>query len=97
MLDDNISHIENARKELREETGYDSREFIFLGESIIENNHEGRILYYLAKNCHNINEQSLEVTEHITVHTVSPEEFELMILRGEVLSSKTAFCFFLAQ
>lgn len=97
MLEDNISHIELVKKELLEETGYFSDEIIFLGESIIENYFEWKISYFIAKNCKKIQDQNLEIWENIEVFETSIENFEKMILNGEVESSKTAFCFFLAR
>lgn len=97
MLEDGVSHIENAKNELREETGYTSDEIIFLGESIIENYFEGKISYFIAKNCEKIGSQDLENGEEIDVFEARIEEFENMILGGEVESSKTAFCFMLAK
>lgn len=54
MLEDNISHIENAKNELLEETGYISEDIDYLGESIIENYFEGKISYFIARNCRKI-------------------------------------------
>lgn len=97
MLENGFSHHENAKKELLEETGYFSDEIEFLGETIIENYFEGKISYFIAKNCEKLWNQNLEEGEKIEVFEASIEEFEGMILDGKVRSSKTAFCFLLAK
>ncbi|MDO4874320.1 MAG: NUDIX hydrolase [Candidatus Gracilibacteria bacterium] len=97
MLDDGVDEIENCKRELKEETGYFSEEIEFLGESIIENYFEGKVLYYIAKNCKKISNQDLEIGENIGVFKTSISEFEKMISDGKVLSSKTAYCFLLAK
>lgn len=97
MLEDNISPIENVKRELYEETGYMSDNIEFLWESIIENYFEGRILYFIAKNCKKCGMQKLECGENIQVCETSIDEFEKMIIDGKVLSSKSAFCFYLAK
>lgn len=97
MLEDGVSHIESAKKELLEETGYFSDNIEFLWETIIENYFEWKISYFIAKNCEKIGSQDLENGEKIEVFETSIENFEKMILGGEVESSKTAFCFFLAK
>lgn len=97
MLEDGVSHIENAKKELLEETGYFSDNIEFLWETIIENYFEWKISYFIAKNCEKTWNQNLENGEEIDVFEATIEEFENMILGGEVESSKTAFCFFLAK
>ena len=97
MLDDWVDEIENCKRELKEETWYFSEEIEFLWESIIENYFEGKIRYYIAKNCKKIANQDLEVWENICVFKTSISEFEKMILDWKVLSSKTAYCFLLAK
>ena len=97
MLDDWVDEIENCKRELKEETWYFSEEIEFLWESIIENYFEGKIRYYIAKNCKKISNQNLEIWENIWVFKTSISEFEKMISDWKVLSSKTAYCFFLAK
>ncbi|ATU05682.1 hypothetical protein BKN14_04575 [Candidatus Gracilibacteria bacterium HOT-871] len=97
MLDDGISEIENCKKELLEETGYISDEIELLTESIIENYFEGTLRYFVAKNCKKLKSQELEAGENIEIFSSSLEDFQKLILDGKVLSSKTAFCFFLAK
>lgn len=97
MLDDWVDEIENCKRELMEETWYFSEEIEFLWESIIENYFEGKMLYYIAKNCKKISTQELENGENIEVFKVPILEFEKMILDWKVLSSKTAYCFLLAR
>jgi len=97
MLDDGISEIENCKKELLEETWYISDEIEFLTESIIENYFEWTLRYFVAKNCKKLKSQELEAWENIEIFSSSLEDFQKLILDWKVLSSKTAFCFFLAK
>ncbi|PID87665.1 hypothetical protein CSB07_00235 [Candidatus Gracilibacteria bacterium] len=108
-LEDNLSEIENCKKELLEETGYVSNDFEYLGESIIENNFEylgesiiennfeGKSVYYIARNCEYIKKQDLDVGEDIKVYKSSISDFKKMILSGEINFAKTVYCFFLAE
>lgn len=97
ILEDNISEVDNCKRELKEETWYISEKIEFLWESIIENYFEWKIVYYIAYNCKKISEAKLEKWENLKVYTSTINEFEKMILDWKVLSSKTAFCFLLAQ
>ena len=97
MLDDGISEIENCKKELLEETWYISDEIELLTESIIENYFEWTLRYFVAKNCKKLKSQELEAWENIEIFSSSLEDFQKLILDWKVLSSKTAFCFFLAK
>ena len=96
ILEDWISEIENCKRELQEETGYNSDNVTYLWKSIIENYFEWEIKYYIAKNCKRLSKQKLDNWENIKVFKTSIENFEKMILWWEVESSKTAYCFFLA-
>lgn len=96
ILENWISEIKNCKRELLEETWYDSDEIIYLWKSIIENYFEWEIKYYIAKNCKKSSKQKLDNWENIEVFKTSTENFENMILWWEVESSKTAYCFFLA-
>lgn len=97
MLDDWITEVDNCKKELLEETWYTSDEIIYLWESIIENYFEGKIRYYIAKNCIKKGRQDLEEEEKIKVKIVTKSEFEQMIINNKVLASKTCYCFLLAK
>lgn len=97
MLDDGLSELDNCKKELREETGYESQDIVFLWESIVENYFEWSVKYYIAKWCKKTSNPKYDFSEKIEVYSCSPEEFEKMILNWEILSSKTCYCFFLAK
>ena len=96
-LDDNITEIENCKKELEEETWYTSENIIYLWDSIIENYYEWEAKYYVALNCELKWKQELDVGENIDVYKTSVSDFYKMVLSWEVKSSKTAYCFLLAK
>ncbi len=108
-LEDNLSEIENCKKELLEETWYVSNDFEYLWESIIENNFEylwesiiennfeWKSVYYIARNCEYIKKQDLDVWEDIKVYKSSISDFKKMILSWEINFAKTVYCFFLAE
>lgn len=84
-----------ARRELLEETGYSSEEFIDLGTVIpnpaIQSN---KCYMYLAKNAFKAGSQSLDPHEEIDLFFVSRKEIASMIRRGEIKHSLVidAFC-----
>lgn len=96
-LEDNLSEIENCKKELLEETWYISNNFKYLWESIIESNFEWKAVYYIAKDCKYIKNQNLDIWENIKVYKTSINNFKKMILNWKVNFTKTVYCFFLAE
>lgn len=65
-----------AKRELLEETGYESDEWLALGphyaNPALQTN---RIHSFLARNCRKVAEQKLDPFEEISVRTLDPEEF----------------------
>ena len=96
-LDDWITEVENAKKELEEETGYTSDEISFLWKSIIESNFEWEAQFYIARNCYKKWGQKLDNWENIDVYEASIEEFYSMILDWQINFSKAVHCFLLAK
>lgn len=84
MCDDNIPLIE-AQREVREETGYTSDEWHHLASYIHNptrfNNH---IHAYIAQNAVKMDEQQLDPTENITVHTLPITDVHTAIREGRI-------------
>lgn len=81
-----------ARRELMEETGYDSDELILLGSFYQDQgcsaafNH-----YYLAKNCVKVGEQNLDESEFIKYVLVNKEELDELMKEGYITGLNTAY------
>jgi ADP-ribose pyrophosphatase len=90
-----ISPKEAATRELLEETGYTSNEFIELGTVIpnpaIQSN---KCYIFLARNAFKVSEQNLDPQEEIDLFFVSKKDIKTMILGGEINHSLVidAFC-----
>lgn len=96
VLDEGISRIENAKKELKEESWYETKNIEYIWETIAANYDDTIISYFLARNCVFI-WQDLELWEYIETYKTSVENFEKMILSWEVKCPLTISCFFLAR
>ena len=91
---DETSKLAAARRELREETGYDSEQVDFLTE-VLDNptKDTNTISYFLARNVRRVAEQDLDETENIEVVLVPLAEVESYILRGEIrVAGSVALC-----
>lgn len=88
MLDENENKGTAAKRELLEETGYSSDEFIFLGKSrpnpAINNNW---IYHYAALNCEKTGETAFDEHESVITKLVPLAEVENLIKRGEITHS----------
>ncbi len=77
-----------ARRELIEETGYSSNEFVFLGKSrpnpAIQTNW---IYYYLALNCKKTEETAFDEHESVVTKLVPLAEIDNLIKSGEISHS----------
>lgn len=73
-----------AKRELREETGYESDEWCHLltvpSNATIADNYAH---LYMAKNCRKVSELSLDETEFLNVTMLTADEIEKMIENGE--------------
>lgn len=67
--------IECAKRELLEETGYSSEEFIQYDSNAISSKVEACAYYFIAKDCVKIEEQKLDSGEKINVRFVDFDEF----------------------
>lgn len=73
-----------ARRELREETGYEPGAMVFLGEFPRDAYMNGIWSYYLATDCKKTHEPDLDHDEFIDVELVSIDEFIDNALRGNM-------------
>ena len=87
-----------ARREMREETGYDTDEIVYLGEvapnPAIQNN---TCYTYLARNARPLGPQRLEGTEEIEVVLVDPADVPGLVLSGKITHSLVVVAFYLYE
>jgi 8-oxo-dGTP pyrophosphatase MutT (NUDIX family) len=86
--------IEAARRELLEETGYATEDFVQLAEvSDNPTKDTNRIYFFLARNVRHVATQHLDETENIEVLTVPLTEIEPMIASGQIrVAGSVALC-----
>lgn len=76
--------LDAARRELREETGYESSQWTHLltvpSNATISDNY-GHL--YVARNCRKVSGQDLDDTEYVEVVRHSPEQIDQMISEGK--------------
>jgi 8-oxo-dGTP pyrophosphatase MutT (NUDIX family) len=88
MLDEDEDPMATAKRELAEETGYASDEFILLGQShpnpAIQNN---TIYHFLAVNCEKTAETNFDDHESVVTKLVSLSELENLIVSGDITHS----------
>ncbi len=81
---DSENALDAAKRELMEETGYESDEWEFLmtlpSNATIADNYA---YLFTAKNCRPVSGQSLDETEFLTVEKHTEEEIEDLIAKGE--------------
>jgi 8-oxo-dGTP pyrophosphatase MutT (NUDIX family) len=95
MIDENESPETAAKRELTEETGYSSDEFVFLGKSLpnpaLQNN---TIYHYLATNCEKTAETNFDEHESIATKLVPLSEIENLIETENINHSHVLACFY---
>ncbi len=97
MIDENEPPEEAARRELLEETGYSSENFVFLGKShpnpAIQNN---TIYHYLALDCEKTAETAFDEHESVVTKLFPLTEIEKLIKEEKITHSLviTAFHWF---
>ena len=88
MVDEGEQAEKTVRRELLEETGYSSNEFIFLGKSrpnpAIQTNW---IYHYLALNCKKTEETAFDEHESVITKLVPLAEIDNLIKGGEITHS----------
>lgn len=87
-----------AKRELLEETGYESDDWKFLlavpSNATMADNYG---YLFVAKNCKKVSGQSLDETEYLNVHKFSPDEIEDMIAKGKFQQAMHITAWLLAQ
>ena len=90
--------FESARRELREETGYEAGKWTHLitepSNATLANNFAH---VYLAENCHKVSGQDLDDTEFLNVEIYSEEDLEQMIFSGDFEQSVHVMAWFIAK
>ena len=88
VADEGASLLENAQRELLEETGYGGGQWQ-LWSSISANpaTHTNTAHVFLATAVEKIAEQDLETTEEIGVRVLAPEKVRELLLNGEIFQA----------
>ena len=90
--------LDAAKRELREETGYESDEWKHLltipSNATIADNY-GYV--FMAKNCRKVSSQSLDETEYLNVKKHSADEIEALIADGKFQQAIHVMAWLLAQ
>ena len=85
---ENEEPLKAAKRELLEETGYVSENFIEVGKvSPNPSSHTNLMYAYLALDVEKVSDQSLDETEEIEVFPIPLNEVILMVKEGELLQS----------
>ena len=94
IIDDNEEAESAAKRELLEETGYSSDDWILLGKSYpnpaIQNN---TIYHYLARRCEKTKETSFDEHESITVQLSSLDDVKELVKSGSFTHSLAVAAF----
>ena len=95
MIDEDEKPAAAAKRELTEETGFVSDEFILIGQShpnpAIQNN---TIYHFLAVNCEKTAETSFDEHESVRTKLVSLSEVENLIAGGDITHSLAIAAFY---
>ena len=90
--------LDEARREFREETGYDAAEFHYLGKlSQSPTRMTNYFHLFLAVNAFPVGAQSHDPNEDITVRLVPLDDVFAMIASGEIHSVSTVACIYRAM
>ena len=75
-----------ASRELLEETGYESDEWVYLGRCAPEpSKHTNYAYFYVARNARRVGEQDLDDSESLALHLYRPSEVLRMADDGEIV------------
>lgn len=80
-----------AKRELLEETGYESDEWTYFGDTVESSAKlTNRMHIYLARNCHKVADQKLDETEEVEVLIVPFSKAIEMVMSNEIKSNSSA-------
>ena len=80
-----------AKRELLEETGYESSDWTYLGSTLESTSKlTNRMHLFLAKDCVQTNRQHLDANEHLTVTEVYLDTAVGMVMNGTINANSTA-------
>lgn len=83
--------LEVAKRELLEETGFVSDEWMYFGDTVESSSKlTNRMHIYYAKNCRKVAEQKLDATEELDVLVVPMTEAIEMVMRNEIKCNSSA-------
>jgi ADP-ribose pyrophosphatase len=89
--------LASARRELREETGYESNEWTALGRLVVDGNYGvATENVFLAERAHKVGEPASGDLEDIEVALVTLSELEDLLRRGEIVQLSSAAALALA-
>ena len=90
--------LDAAKRELLEETGYESDDWKFLlkipSNATMADNYAN---IFVAKNCRKVSEQNLDDTEFLNVHLCTRQEIEDMIQSGDFPQASHVLALLLAE
>lgn len=80
-----------AKRELLEETGYESSDWTYLGSTLESTSKlTNRMHLFLAKDCVKVSTQHLDANEHLTVTEVYLDTAVAMVMNGSINANSTA-------
>lgn len=80
-----------AKRELLEETGYESSDWTYLGSTLESTSKlTNRMHLFLAKDCEKTSAQHLDANEHLTVTEVYLNTAVVMVMNGTINANSTA-------
>lgn len=97
MIDEGMTPLETAHKELAEEVGLKAKTMECVGKAIVATGSVQGMAYVFLAGGLTPTEQALEETEQIEVFTMSPEAFDRAVAEGKVMASHVLIAWALAR
>ena len=80
-----------AKRELLEETGYESDDWMYFGATVESSSKLTNYMHiYLAQNCHKVAEQKLDATEEVEVLVIPLQQSIDMVTNNEIKCNSSA-------